>query len=125
MLLTALVANFFVLFYLVWTPASAIDCSRGTISVEAVFCLAPWLNWLGNLLLLAPTALIIQLLLPKTRVISLALCMLGLALTIEGVQFLVPGRDPNSFDVAVNSIGAFTTLLITNQCWRGSDRLSR
>jgi VanZ family protein len=117
--------NFITLLYLVWTPTSFIDCSSKSISIEKLFCLAPWLDRLGNFLLLAPTALLLFLIFKGISTLKLSFFILVLALLIEGVQFLVPGRDPNLRDVASNSFGAWIFLALANQVTHRRARVGR
>ncbi len=100
------IVNVFVLVYLVWTPATSIDCGTSPLSLEEVFCLDPWLNLLGNFLLLTPTALLLMLLFPIWPTSRILLIIFSTTAAIETVQNFVPGRDPSLMDFLLNVIGA-------------------
>lgn len=104
------VANVVALVWLVWTPTSMHTCDATTSLIGQAFCLAPWLVWVGNVLLLVPTAVLLRLLYPAVSTKSLALGMMALACIIELVQFAIPGRDPNVLDVLANAGGGALAL---------------
>lgn len=106
------VANVVALMWLVWTPASMHTCDATTSLIGQAFCLAPWLVWVGNVLLLVPTAVLLRLLYPTVSANSLALGMTALACIIELVQFAIPGRDPNVLDVLANASGAVLAIRV-------------
>jgi glycopeptide antibiotics resistance protein len=108
----ALLMNFICLSYFVWTPVSKINCENNPFALENAFCLGPWLNFLGNLMLLAPTALLVMLLFPKWSAPRVVMISISLATIIESVQNFIPGRDPSWMDFVLNSLGATVLALI-------------
>ncbi len=100
-----------VLWWLVWTPSAAHRCDASTTLPGQAFCLAPWLTWTGNVLLLVPTALLVTRIAPRMRLRDVAIAMLLLTCTIELVQHWIPGRDPDWRDVTANAIGAWLALV--------------
>lgn len=105
-LATALVLNFILLFYFVWTPGTAVECTGSVEFSDKVFCQGPIFSLIGNFLLLFPTTLLSSLLLPQITARVLAGNILMLALLIETVQIFIPGRDASFVDVLVNVFGA-------------------
>ena len=105
-LATALVLNFILLFYFVWTPGTAVNCTSSVEFSDKVFCQGPIFSLIGNFLLLFPTLLLSSLLLPQITALVLACNILMLALLIEIVQIFIPGRDASFVDVLVNVFGA-------------------
>lgn len=96
--------------YLVWTPASSIDCSANTLFIKGVFCLPTWLNLAGNLLLLAPTAMFLASIFPGWPPTRIYICVTVFSGVIELTQSNVPGRDPSVMDFIQNSLGAIAVL---------------
>ena len=119
----ALVADLVALYWLVWTPADAHHCDSTTSWIGQAFCLSPWLTWVGNAMLLVPTAVLLGMVFPRVRRGELALSMLVLACTIEVVQRWIPGRYPDWRDALANVGGAWVVL----RAWpvRGSGPSSR
>jgi len=111
-LLIAPVAHFVVLFYLVWTPATSINCFHSPMHLEELFCLEPDLNFLGNLLLLDPTDIIILFLLPNATVKSNYLTICALTVLMEMRQAFIPGRDPSIREFLLNTFGALSAPLV-------------
>jgi hypothetical protein len=103
------------LYWLVWTPADAHRCDATTSWIGQVFCLSPWLTWVGNVMLLVPTAVLLVLAFPNVRRRDLAVAMLLLACTIEVVQHWIPGRVPEWRDALANAMGAWIVL----RAWSG------
>jgi VanZ family protein len=66
-------------------------------------------------MLLMPTALLLFLVLSKSRTISIAVFMVTLPLVIEGVQNFIPGRDPDLWDFLANSLGGLSLLYFLNR----------
>ena len=105
-------ANIAALIWLVWTPADLHTCDAATSLIGRAFCLAPWLTWVGNVMLLVPTAVLLRLLYPTIQTKWLVVAMTSLACLIELVQFAIPGRDPNILDVIANAGGAAVVCLL-------------
>ncbi len=105
-LATALGTNFILLFYFVWTPGTAVECTGSVDFSDTVFCQGPIFSLIGNILLLLPTTLLTSLLLPQITTWVLAVNIFLLALLIEIVQIFIPGRDASFVDVLVNVFGA-------------------
>ena len=105
-LATALVLNFILLFYFVWTPGTAVNCTSSVEFSDKVFCQGPIFSLIGNFLLLFPTTLLSSLLFPQITALVLACNILMLASLIEIVQIFIPGRDASFVDVLVNVFGA-------------------
>ena len=61
-------------------------------------------------MLLAPTAIFMKIIFPRQRLFVILFEMLLLSCLIEGVQFFVPGRDPDLIDILLNSLGAALAL---------------
>ena len=66
-------------------------------------------------MLLMPTALLLFLILSKSRIVKVALFIVVLPLVIEGVQTFIPGRDPDLLDFLANSLGGLALLYLLNR----------
>jgi glycopeptide antibiotics resistance protein len=100
-----LVPNFIILFWLVWTPNASRYCGKDSMGVTEVFCMPSFWSWVGNMMLLMPTAALLFLALSKSRVLSISLFVVALPLVIEGIQSFIPSRDPDLRDFLANSLG--------------------
>ena len=76
-------------------------------------------SWVGNMMLLMPTALLLFLVLSKSRTISIAVFMVTLPLVIEGVQNFIPGRDLDLWDFLANSLGGLFMLYLLSRFAEG------
>ena len=110
-------ANVVALIWLVWTPAELHTCSASTSLIGQVFCLQPWLTWVGNVLLLVPTAVLLRILVPRVPTRTLITVTTALACAIELVQFAIPGRDPNILDALANAGGAAVALGVMHRVY--------
>jgi hypothetical protein len=110
-----MVPNFLILFWLVWTPNTSEYCGSDSLNATNVFCLPLIWSWVGNVMLLMPTALLLFLILNRGRTVKIALFIVVLPLVIEGVQTFIPGRDPDLGDFLMNSLGGLTFLYLLNR----------
>ncbi len=107
-----LVPNFIILFWLVWTPNASRYCGKDSMGVTEVFCMPSFWGWVGNIMLLMPTALLLFLALGKGQASRIALLMVILPLVIEGIQSFIPSRDPDLRDYFANSLGGLSMLYL-------------
>ena len=80
-----------------------------------------WEDGIGNLLLLVPLAVFLQILVPgwpRSRTFALVVCTSTL---IELIQLVVPGRSGNLKDVLLNSAGGLIVIMM----FSGRKRLPR
>ncbi len=110
-----LVPNFIILFWLVWTPNTSRYCGKDSMGVTEVFCMPSFWSWVGNMMLLMPTALLLFLALGESRASRIALIIVVLPFVIEGVQNFIPGRDPDLRDFLANSLGGLSLLYFLNR----------
>lgn len=110
-----LVPNFIILFWLVWTPNASRYCGKDSMGVTEVFCMPSFWSWVGNMMLLMPTAALLFLALSKSRVLSISLFVVALPLVIEGIQSFIPSRDPDLRDFLANSLGGLSILYFMNR----------
>ncbi len=110
-----MVLNFLFLFWLVWTPNTSSYCDSDSLSATEVFCLPALWGWIGNSMLLMPTALLLFFVLGKNQMGRIAWSLVVLPLVIEGVQNFIPGRDPDIRDFLANSLGGISLLYLVNR----------
>ncbi len=85
------------------------------MGVTEVFCMPSFWSWIGNMMLLMPTALLLFLALGKSRASRIALIIVVLPLVIEGIQSFIPSRDPDLRDFLANSLGGLSVLYFLNR----------
>ena len=107
-----LIPNFAVLFWLVWTPSTSRYCQSAELGLTDIFCLPNLVSWIGNFLLLVPTAVLVFFALPGAKAREIALLLVLLPILIELVQNMMPGRDPDIRDVFANSSGGLMTVYL-------------
>lgn len=105
-----LILNFVVLFWLVWTPAEIVSTTMEISTGNQFYNLPTYLDWIGNFLLLVPTAFLMRRLWEQLLTRTIGIALFSLSCIIELVQFQIPGRDPDWRDVTVNSLGAILFL---------------
>ena len=93
-------------YWLCWTPRSVSICEQGQWWQVWTWCLPELPTWLGNVVLLVPTALLISLLFRNLSWQRIALVTCTISAVIELGQFMVPGRVPDLRDWLLNSLGS-------------------
>ena len=70
------------------------------------------LAWIGNLLLLMPLPILIYKAIPRLSLRRNFLTCVAVSITIECVQYFIPGRNSDWRDVVLNVIGVLISIFI-------------